>query len=224
VKDLGPHLPYYALAGGALAYGTRIDGPLHAETHAFYGSAPPVADWLDVTNLLGERVVVVPAAGVFALTLTTDDTRLQDAAFTSLQALLYSRAVTDALKTVVGRSRPTAGNGPYRADPFSGRTSFPSGHTTTAFALITPWVLYYPNVATYGLLAVGAGTATARVALDRHWPTDVVAGAAIGVFTARYLARRHLESRPEAWAPVQLQVTSLVGTDAIGIGLRVHLR
>ena len=222
--SIGTHLPYYAAIGGGLAYGTRFDDALRLEVQSLYDGTPLVAKGLDAANLLGERAVAIPAATVFALSLTTDDERFQDAAFTSLQALLYSTAITNVLKSAVGRSRPYTGDGPHETDTFSGHTSFPSGHTTTAFAVLTPWVLYYPNPATYSLFALSAGTATARVALDRHWPTDVVAGAAIGFFTARYLVRRHQDLSLEDRGAVQLQFTPLMGADALGIGLRLHLR
>ena len=223
LRDVGTHAPYFALLGGGLTYGARADAALQNEIQAAYDNSPALANALTLANLMGEREVALPVAGVFALSLTTDNTRFQDAAFTSLQSLLYATALTNVLKGTVGRSRPSVGNGPYNTEAFSGHTSFPSGHTTTAFAVLTPWVLYYPNGATYGLFAVGAGTATARVALDRHWPTDVVAGAAIGILTARYLTNRHRPSPTAAPNAPRLRITPLVGTDALGVGLRVHI-
>lgn len=222
LRTLGTDAPYYVLLGGGLTYGARADATIQNEIQAAYENSPALADALNLANLMGEREVALPVAGVFALSLTTDNTRFQDAAFTSLQSLLYATVLTNALKGTVGRSRPSVGNGPYNTEAFSGHTSFPSGHTTTAFAVLTPWVLYYPNGATYGLFAVGAGTATARVALNRHWPTDVVAGAAIGILTARYLTNRHRPPPTASPNAPRLRITPLVGTDALGVGLRVH--
>ena len=99
----------------------------------------------------------------------------------------------NAAKFVFGRERPIHQEGPYDFDFVEmGSTSFPSGHTATAFALITPWVIYYPGPITYSLMAIPVGTAIARVAKGRHWLSDVSAGAAIGFSIGQYLAKKHL--------------------------------
>jgi membrane-associated phospholipid phosphatase len=147
--------------------------------------------FLNTVNHLGGPKAIVPVAGIFAASLATDNSRFQDAAFTSLQSLVYAGAISYGLKYTVGRSRPHQDEGAHTFNPFSGNASFPSGHTTTAFAIVTPWVLYYPHPVTYGLFALSTGTAIARIARDAHWTTDVLAGAAIGFTTAYYLTKRH---------------------------------
>jgi membrane-associated phospholipid phosphatase len=94
-------------------------------------------------------------------------------------------------KVVAGRSRPDAGEGPYDFHPFSGGGSFGSGHSALAFALATTlgdashstWV-------TAGLYVVAAGTAWSRVYDQRHWPSDVFLGAALGVTSAKLVSGR----------------------------------
>ncbi|MDZ7681985.1 MAG: phosphatase PAP2 family protein [Fodinibius sp.] len=79
------------------------------------------------------------------------------------------------------RERPTHNEGPYDVDFLeTGATSFPSGHTATAFAIVTPWLMYYRGRITYTLMAIPVGTAIARVAKGHHWLSDVTAGAGIG--------------------------------------------
>ena len=182
--------PLYAL--GAVAVLTPVssfDDDINPRVQAAYRGE--FADYLNLVNELGGPRATIPAVGLFAASLVTDDTRFQDAAFTSLQALVYTAAINYTLKYAIGRVRPENGMGAFRFEPFSGNTSFPSGHTATAFALMTPWVLYYPNVATYGLFAVSTGTAVARLARDRHWATDVLAGGTVGFLTAYWLTKRH---------------------------------
>lgn len=207
MQEIGAQAPYAVLGGAAVLVPTAsVDPSLLEEVQEGYEG--PLAAYLDVTNELGGPRMPFLAAGIFSVSLITDDARFQDAAFTSLQSLAYAGAVTRVLKGAFGRYRPEANGGAYRFAPLSGNTSFPSGHATAAFALITPWVLYYPNVATYGLFSLSAGTAVARIALDKHWPTDVLAGAAIGFFTARYLTRRHMrETSPSSRLSLQPQVT-----------------
>jgi hypothetical protein len=150
------------------------------------------ADYVDVVNRIGNPESNYVTVGVFGISLLTGDTRFQDAAFTSLETFAFAGLFTEALKELVGRERPEADLGEYTFHPFSGNTSFPSGHATKAFAVLTPWVMYYPGPVTYGLLVIGAsGTALARIAKDKHWMTDVLAGASIGFFTGRYLALKH---------------------------------
>ncbi|MDX1531314.1 MAG: phosphatase PAP2 family protein [Rhodothermales bacterium] len=187
----GRHLAYGAAAGGTLALLTFADVPLMGEQDGLHHRETGIA--LDVANEFGNVLLVGPAAaGLFAATLLTDDDRLQDAAFTSLQSAVYTGIVTSALKGISGRARPYRLEGPFEFEPFSGYTAMPSGHTSLAFAIAVPWAVYYPGPLTYGLVVLAGGTAVARVARNVHWPSDVVAGAALGAFTGYALARRHL--------------------------------
>ena len=173
--------------------------------------------YLNWTNKLGGPEMNLPVVGVFAATLLTDNTRLQDAAFTSLQSMLYAGALSYGLKYTFGRARPHELQGPFRFTPLSGHSSFPSGHTVTAFAVLTPWVLYYPHPATYTLYALATGTAISRVARDKHWATDVLAGGTIGFLTAYWLTKRH-QGRPVGG----LQVTPVLAHDRLSLTLRLH--
>ena len=92
--------------------------------------------------------------------------------------------VTLALKQVLGRNRPDVPPGdPHLFRPFSGDDAMPSAHATLAFAMASavtaesdarwvPFVLY----------PAATLTAWSRVHDLRHWPSDVVAGAAIGTW------------------------------------------
>lgn len=161
-------------------------------------SSPP----LDVADEFGAARMQWVSGLIFASTLLTDDVHLQDAAFTSFEAGVYAMLVSGAAKGLVGRARPADEEGPFEFAPFSGQRSFPSGHTTLAFALVTPWVVYYPSPWTYGLFALSTGTAVARLSEEAHWVTDVFAGAALGTVTGYWLARRHLrQSTPLRVSP-----------------------
>lgn len=176
-----------------------------------------VGNFLDFANHLGGPEMNLPVAGVFAASLLTDNEKFQDAAFTSLQAMVYAGVLSYGLKYTVGRFRPYEQLGAHQFAPFSGKSSFPSGHTTTAFAVLTPWVLYYPHPVTYGLFALGTGTAISRIVREKHWATDVLAGGALGFMTAYYLTKRH------QGASGRVSVTPIFSAHAASVSIRVKL-
>lgn len=105
---------------------------------------------------------------------------------------LSSLATNLVLKRGFGRERPSESNGETVFRPGSKHDSFPSGHSTEAFAVASVvaaradgWVI--PAV---------AYTAATLVAFDRvnkrvHFASDVYAGAIIGTFTGRMIVHRH---------------------------------
>lgn len=99
------------------------------------------------------------------------------AAKLALAADAGSALVTFGLKCAVNRARP---------DGIADRTnsSFPSGHATGAFALAAVFGHEYPKLA-IPCYAVAAGIALSRVYKGRHYPSDVLAGAAVGYASAR---------------------------------------
>lgn len=87
---------------------------------------------------------------------------------------LISGIITHGLKNTVNKTRPDG----------SGNNSFPSGHTSFAFTNAT--VLFYEFQDTSPLLAYSGyafstATATFRVLNNRHWVSDVLVGAGIGM-------------------------------------------
>lgn len=212
-RQVLPHAPVYAILGtAALATTMNLDEPLQHDFREMYTNTPFWQSYFDVTNELGGPGILLPAAGLFSVSLLTDNSRFQDAAFTSLQSWVYAGSITFGLKRALGRMRPEEGMGASIFRPLSKHASFPSGHAATVFALITPWIIYYPSPVTYGLFALGTSTALARLALNKHWPTDVLAGAAIGFFTGRFLANMHLSEMASATgipSPVAMQAQLL---------------
>ena len=191
----GPTLKYGVLGVGLVSAVSLLDSPI--KYRSSLGFSRPVSTYAETANLLGEYYVAIPTAlGVFSVSMLTKDQKFRDAAFTSAQSLLYATVATGVLKMLAGRKRPITSDSPYQFTPFSGNHSIPSGHATAAFAMLVPWAVYYPGPLTYSLVAFGAaGTAFARIALNKHWLSDVAAGSAIGTITALLLARRHQARR-----------------------------
>jgi membrane-associated phospholipid phosphatase len=122
------------------------------------------------------------------------------------EAAAISSFATQLVKIATGRERPSAHYGTGAASP-SQNTSFYSGHTSLAFSLavasgtvasmrgyaLAPWI--------WGTgLAIAGTTAYLRVAADKHYLTDVIAGAVLGSavgFVLPYLFHRPKNGRTE---------------------------
>jgi membrane-associated phospholipid phosphatase len=104
------------------------------------------------------------------------------------------------IKRLIGRARPMVGGSldPFLYSPFVWRAAYagmPSGHATTAFAALVAFGTLWPRSRTlwlvYALLI-----AVSRVVVTAHYPSDVLAGALVGiggaVLVRHYFAQRRL--------------------------------
>jgi undecaprenyl-diphosphatase len=95
-------------------------------------------------------------------------------------AVAAAHAVYPWIKRRIGRLRPFERMPHGRAGiPVLDRYSFPSGHCMTATAVAIPLTQAYPHLL-WGVVAAGAAIAWARVACAHHYPSDLVAGCALG--------------------------------------------
>ena len=125
--------------------------------------------------------VGVPVAMALAAWIKDDRDLLKDAVYVGT-SVAGAFAVTYGLKYIVGRDRPYE-RYPDRVHPYSleDSPSFPSGHTATAFALATSLSIRYPKwyvIAPTALWACSVGIS--RMNEGVHYPSDVLAGAALG--------------------------------------------
>jgi membrane-associated phospholipid phosphatase len=91
-----------------------------------------------------------------------------------------------ALKVTVRRGRPELPGLPALSRTFSG-LSFPSAHATTSFAAARAYTPLAPPAALY---AAAIALAASRPYLGLHYPSDVVAGAVLGLAVAEVGACR----------------------------------
>jgi len=122
----------------------------------------------------------------------------------SLQAYLYTGILTMTTKIIAGRSRPFKEKGPYSFDPFSmnfNNRSFFSGHTSTVFAISTVMAAKIDNVfwkiAWYGAAILVSG---ARIYHDKHWLSDVIAGAIVGYSVGRFVVNQNSTSSEQLFS------------------------
>lgn len=140
---------------------------------------------------------------LYALGTITGHRDMQDLGWHGTEAVLLGSGVTALLKGVLGRGRPDRAPD-ARASDFqltsgfgvTARQSFPSGHTTTAFAAASAvtsevnrmWPRY-----TWYVAPVLYGGATlvglSRMYHNRHWASDVALGAGVGTFSGLKVVR-----------------------------------
>lgn len=107
-----------------------------------------------------------------------------------LLSIIAAGLTTGVLKAGTGRYRPAESDDPYIFKPFSGHDSFPSGHATMAFALATSLSNEIKNGwVSAALYTFATGTAWSRLNDERHWLSDVLAGATVGITTATIVHR-----------------------------------
>jgi membrane-associated phospholipid phosphatase len=97
----------------------------------------------------------------------------------------------------------TIGVAADRRRPNDGLRSFPSGHTSTMFALATSLAYSYGPWAGVPALTLASFVGASRIADNAHWLSDTIAAAGIGVFWARASAQAGLQkgSLTPAWTP-----------------------
>lgn len=155
----------------------------------------PVLDLIvGIINPIGSGITLLIVCTALALLMgCVGRRRLCEAARLSVLAFAYAGLLEFALKHLVGRPRPDAVLaatarmlGPSWTHDVD---SFPSGHATSVFAVAAVFGAYYPRLR-LPLYALAAAIALGRVYLERHYVSDIVAGAAIGVAVALWLCRR----------------------------------
>ncbi len=184
---------YWAIFGGATGVLIAFDEQI--QQHA------PNPNWLVSLgtrgSYLGAAYTLIPlSAGVYFLGSKADNQRLRDAGLMSFEALINSTIVEEVLKIATDRERPLEGTGEGRFfhSPNRINAGFPSGHAINTFALASIFAHEYHDklwvkVVAYSYAAIVAGS---RLAADRHFPSDTLAGGAMGWFIGDYIyARRH---------------------------------
>jgi membrane-associated phospholipid phosphatase len=138
------------------------------------------------------------------------DDRAFRAAEECYKSMAISESVVSVLKYATNRRRPSGTHS-------RSNSSFPSSHASTSFAAAAAIGSAYPKARIPAYL-IASLIAYSRVYNQRHYPTDVLAGAAIGVLSARasraYLAWLHVD-RAELADRIPFRVT----VDSNGRGL-----
>lgn len=123
---------------------------------------------------LGNRAVALAIIGVIGLLVG------RRAGLIALAAVFSAWLSAVSLKAVVRRPRPDASDLDGPAREITDGWAFPSGHASIAFAVATIVALSLPHRWRSVLFVVAPLAAVARIYHGVHFPSDVVAGAALG--------------------------------------------
>ena len=134
------------------------------------------------------------AGSFYLLGRKQHDARARETGLLVAEAAIDSTIVYGGLKTITQRGRPADGR--ERSEFFDGGSSFPSGHSTQAWAAATVIASEYHDHRAVQIAAFATATAVsvARFAGQKHYLSDVIAGSALGYGIGKYVYhKRHRE-------------------------------
>jgi membrane-associated phospholipid phosphatase len=179
-----------AIAAGGLSALMLLDRPV--QRYAQHNSGAGADNVASIMRHFGQPEVYGSiTAGLLVTGLATHKPGIARAGGRLMTSLLLAGGASSAGKLALGRPRPDQSLDLDGFSPFSGQAAMPSGHTTMAFALATsladdihrPW-------ATVGLYTAATGVAWSRINDNRHWLSDVAAGALLGITSAKLASGR----------------------------------
>lgn len=173
------HLPdqdtfWWLAGGGALAYALHpYDDDVNAKLARHPGFWRP-------GQTLGASYFLVPASFLtWVVGRVADEPRVRHIGWDLLSTQVVTQVLTQTLKVAVGRTRPDG----------SDNHSFPSGHASATFAVATVLQRHLGWKAALPTYTVASYVAMSRLHENRHFLSDVIFGAAIGVVCGRTTTR-----------------------------------
>lgn len=171
-----------------------IDRPLRDEMRRHRGTDRTVRQ----VERFGAEYSLALLGGFYLVGNAMDNEKSIQVAQDGLAAsLIASGLVTPMLKYATGRRRPyeNAGTGTFK--PFTNtNASFPSGHTTQAFAVAAVIADHYEETwITCASYSVAGLVGLARSYHDAHFASDIVAGAMIGTVVGKSVVAHNQAAR-----------------------------
>ena len=139
--------------------------------HDFFRAGAPIGDGVEQGGF---------ALGMYIIGRAARSARLGQLGADLVDAQIVSGVITQSIKAAAHRTRPNGGN-----------HSFPSGHTSATFATAAVIQQHYGWKAGAPLYALGAYVSVSRMVDNKHWASDVVFGAAIGIVSGRAASLGH---------------------------------
>lgn len=173
-------------AWGASQFDEQIAyGDLNSEMN----SGTTLDHFFEAGEILGSAAAQVGGAfGTYGLGKLLSDPGLEDLGRDLVRSLVLTQSLTFALKLAVSRERPDSSNS----------RSFPSGHASGSFATATVLQRRYGWKAGVPAYALACYVATSRLNEGRHYLSDVVFGAALGIMSGHTVTLGYAQHRVTA--------------------------
>lgn len=172
------YVPYFlmtmALPIALFPYDDDLNSSL-LENELFNESTNTFLSWSLSSYSLGAL-----SLGTFFYAKKTNKAKLALSMEACLEAWFLSQVFSFSTKIITNRERPDGS-----------RFSFPSTHVTTAFSMATVMHQYYGLKAGIPLYSLAILSSISRLDSKKHWLSDIVAGAGIGIFIGLGTSRFH---------------------------------
>lgn len=191
IEDLNWLVPAAGLTAGLINADAEMSSRINpTNTFAKHGST--------ISNV-GLGLAIGGSGGLYLLGKMRSDDRQKETGLLAIQAATNSLIVTEVLKVVTQRARPTEGN--QQGDFFNSdkiyNSSFPSTHAMMVWSAATVLTHEYPGTLTkifaYGLAST---VSAARIAGRDHFPSDVLVGSLGGWLIGRQVYNAHHDPGP----------------------------
>ena len=138
---------------------------------------------------------LIVASTLYGLGKVLDNPKMVETTNLMAQSMIITGIFTTTFKIIIGRARPYANSGPHDYRPFSFESkymSMPSGHTSSAFALMTviakQYDSWYIKIPAY-TFAVCVGFQ--RMNANKHWGSDLIIGGTLGYIIGTAVTNRY---------------------------------
>jgi len=191
---------------------TLITGALIATDHRTSELLPNTRDqdiWSRRVSQVGASYTLAGlAATMYLVGKGTGNSKARETGFLGAEAIAHSQIVTFVLKTATQRERPLDFQTNHSGGIAFGKggNSFPSGHSSSSFALATVFAYEYGRehrwvpYASYGLASV---VAASRLSAQQHWVSDIFVGSTLGFLIGRYVYKAHHDPRIDGEVPTR---------------------
>ena len=196
----------FALLTGAIAF---ADVPIQRQGVKFGNNSATARNISKFITDFGGLYEGYTLAALGAYGFLFKNEKVKTTTLLATQAYITGGVVQSITKFLTGRQRPNyygsdsitpkaTFHGPFGKEGkgYNGNTlssSFPSGHTTVAFAAATVFAMEYKDKPIVPILAYAAASlvGVSRITENKHWATDVLVGAGLGYLSGRQVVNNY---------------------------------